>query len=313
MKQEMLITQISPDQVGEFISESFYLELTENFHQKFPTEVKSVMLSRTAVETVLSGENVSGIKFMNGLEDANDPSSRMLVLIPCNYTITASLPNSIINQHGFMTNTGEVISLERTWQVLFNHVLNYKKLDPVMAYTQINRGSFLGRVRLIETLDAVDCDQFIYHFGYLIEENLLYKPVIQPANGVKMYTEQAMPCPGTSGCPAVTTSNDPCALTRITTAMLGTEAEGQLNTLRAFRDKILTDKFSGVEVEKYYTISASLLEAIDKTPNQGAIFKGLYDKYIATSLNAITQNDEETAFVLFQEAMQHLTETYLYQ
>ncbi|WDZ98689.1 hypothetical protein [Mucilaginibacter sp. SJ] len=313
MKQEMLITQISPDQVGEFISESFYQELTENFQQKFPTEVKSVMLSRTAVETVLNGENISGIKFMNGLEDANDPSSRMLVLIPCNYTVTASLPNSIINQHGFMTNTGETISLERTWQVLFNHVLNFKKLDPVMGYTQINRGSFMGRVRLSEFLKNTACDDFIYHFGHLMEENLPYKLIIQPSDGMRMYVEQAMPCPGTAGCPAVTTSNDPCALTRITTTMLGTEAEGQLNTLRAFRDKILTDKLSGVEVEKYYTISASLLEAIDKTPNQEAIFKGLYDKYIATSLNAINQNDEETAFLVFQEAMQHLTETYLYQ
>ncbi|AYL97970.1 hypothetical protein [Mucilaginibacter celer] len=140
MKQEMQISQISPDQVGEFISESFYQELTENFQQKFPTEAKSVMLSRAALETVLSSDNVSGIKFMNGLADANDPSSRILVLIPCNYTVTATLPNSIINPNGFMTNTGEVISLERTWQVLFNHVLNYKKLDPEMGYTQINRG-----------------------------------------------------------------------------------------------------------------------------------------------------------------------------
>jgi hypothetical protein len=130
---------------------------------------------------------------------------------------------------------------------------------------------------------------------------------------MEMYVEQSMPCPGSSGCPAVTTSNDPCALTQITTAMLGSGAESQLNLLRTFRDKILTDKFNGVEVEKYYTISASLLEAIDKTQNKEAIFKCLYDKYIATSLNAISQNDEETAFVLFQEAMQHLTETYLYQ
>ncbi len=313
MKQEMLITQISPDQVGEFISESFYQELTENFHQKFPTEVKSVMLSRTAVETVLNGENVSGIKFMNGLEDANDPSSRMLVLIPCNYTVTASLPNSIINQHGFMTNTGKVISLEKTWQVLFNHVLNFKKLDPAMAYTLINRGSFMGRVLLTEFLAATACDNIIYHFGYLVEENLPYKLIIQPADGIKMFGEMSVPCPGGAGCPTVTTSNDPCALTRITTNMLGTEAEGQLNILRVFRDKILTDKFSGVEVEKYYTISASLLEAIDKTQNKEAIFKDLYDNYIATSLNAISQNDEETAFLLFQEAMQHLTETYLYQ
>jgi hypothetical protein len=313
MKHEILTTQISPEQVGEFISESFYQELTENFQQKFPSEVRSVMLSRLAVETVLSGENVSGIKFMNGLNDANDPSSRMLVLIPCNYTVTASLPNSIINQHGFITNTGEIISLERTWQVLFNHVLNFKKLDPEMGYTKINRGAFMGKVLLTEFLTATTCNSIIYHFGYLAEENLPYKLIIQPADGIKMFGEMSIPCPGGAGCPTVTTSNDPCALTRITTTMLGTETEGQLNTLRAFRDKILTDKFSGAEVEKYYTISASLLEAIDKIQNKEVIFKGLYDKYIATSLNAINQNDEDTAFVLFQEAMQHLTETYLYQ
>jgi hypothetical protein len=182
-----------------------------------------------------------------------------------------------------------------------------------MSYTQINRGAFIGKILLTEFLAATTCDSIIYHLGYLVEENLPYKLIIQPADGIKMFGEMSLPCPGSSGCPAVTTSNDPCALTRITTTMLGTEAEGQLNTLRAFRDKILTDKFSGVEVEKYYTISASLLEAIDKTPNQEAIFKGLYDKYIATSINAINQNDEGTAFLLFREAMEHLTETYLYQ
>ncbi|AYL97971.1 hypothetical protein HYN43_022945 [Mucilaginibacter celer] len=128
-----------------------------------------------------------------------------------------------------------------------------------------------------------------------------------------MYTEQAVPCPGTAGCPAVTTSNDPCALTRITTTMLGTQAEGQLNVLRSFRDKILTEHFSGAEVEKYYTISASLLEGIEKVADKDAVFKDLYNKYIATSINAINQNDEATAFALFREAMQHLTEMYLYQ
>jgi len=311
MKQEMLITQISPDQVGEFISESFYQELTENFQQKFPTEVQSVRLNRAAVEIVLNGENVSGIKFMNGLKDANDPSSRMLVLMPCNYTVTASLPNSIINQHGFMTNTGEVISLERTWQVLFNHVLNLKKVDPNVGYTKINRGSFMGRKILITLIDNTIGDDLVYHFGYDIEMGYPYKTVIHPEHSVFLIGDQSYPCPGSTGCPG--SGTDPCALTRITTAMLGTEAEGQLNTLRVFRDKILSDKFNGAEVEKYYTISASLLEAIDKEQNKEAIFKGLYEKYIATSINAINENDEETAYGLFQEAMQHLAETYLYQ
>lgn len=308
----MLSTQISPEQVGGFISENLYKELTEDFQKKFPSEIRSVTLSRLAVETVLNEDNVSGIKFMNGLEDVNDPSSRILVLIPGNYTVTNSLPNSIINKNGFMTNTGERISLEKTWQVLFNHVLNFKKLEPTAHYTQINRGSFMGQVRLNEFLNATDCNTFIYHFGYSAVENLPYKLIIQPSDGMNMFIEIAAPCPGSAGCPS-STSSDPCALTRIATNFAGKEADGQLNVLRGFRDKILQDKFTGAEIEKYYTISASLLEAIDKEQNKAVIFKEIYDKYIQTSITSINNNDEATAYNLFQEAMQHLTDAYLYQ
>ncbi|WDF77525.1 hypothetical protein PQ469_26930 [Mucilaginibacter sp. KACC 22773] len=312
MKTEMLSTVLDPTTVGEFITESFYKELTEDFQKKFPSEIRSVSLSRLAVEAVLKEDNVSGIKFMNGLEDANDPSSRILVLIPANRTVTNSLPNSIINKNGFMTNTGERISLERTWQVLFNHVMNFKKLEPTAHYTKINRGSFMGQVRLNEFLNTTDCSTFIYHFGYLKGEDLPYKLIIQPSDGMNMYIEMSAPCPGSTGCPA-STSSEPCALTRIATNFAGKEADNQLNVLRGFRDKILQEKFNGAEIEKYYTISASLLEAIDKEQNKAVIFKEIYDKYIQTSITSINNNDEATAYSLFQEAMQHLTDTYLYQ
>jgi len=308
----MLSTVLDPTTVGEFITESYYRELALNFGAKFSSEARFVNLSKSAVETVLSDSNASGIKFMNGLTDVNDPSSRILVLIPANYAMNNSLPNAIINKAGFITNTGEVISLEKTWQVLFNHVLNFKKLDAGMHYTKINRGSFFGRVRLTELLNATECKSFIYHFGYIIEENLPYKPMIQPENEITMYLEEALPCPGSPSCPK-TGSSDPCALTRIATNFAGTEADGQLNVLRGFRDKILQDKFTGTEIEKYYTISASLLEAIDKEQNKAVIFKEIYDKYIQTSVTSINNNDEATAYSLFQEAMQHLTDTYLYQ
>jgi len=307
----MLSTVLDPTTVGEFITENLYQELAQNFRTKFPSETRFVNLSKSAVETVLSDSNVSGIKFMNGLTDVNDPSSRILVLIPTNYTMNNSLPNAVIKKDGFITNTGEVISLEKTWQVLFNHVLNLKKLDAGMHYTKINRGSFLGRKLLTALAEEAVNDNLIYTFGYNIEMNYPYKALIYPETNAFYIGDQSYPCPGSSGCP--TTGKDPCALTRIATNFADKEADGQLNVLRGFRDKILQEKFNGAEIEKYYTISASLLEAIDKEQNKAVIFKEIYDKYIQTSIASINNNDEATAYSLFQEAMQHLTDTYLYQ
>jgi hypothetical protein len=311
MQSKIPVSKINPEQVGKFITESYYQELVQNFEDKFPSEAGSVMLSKSSIETALSDKNASGIKFMNGLEDANVPSSRLLVLMPVNYTMNSSLPNALINKNGFMTNTGAVISLEKTWQVLFNHVLNFKKLDLSAHYTKINRGSFLGRNVLIELVNKTDGDNLIYNFGYNMEMNYPYKALIHPENNLFLIVDQSFPCPGSSGCPK--TDSDMCALTHIATNFAGNEAEGQLNVLRAFRDKILRDKFNGTEIEKYYTISASLLEAINKEQSHEIIFKGIYDKYIKTSIDSIKHHDEVTAYALFQEAMQHLTDTYLYQ
>jgi hypothetical protein len=306
------ITKIEPQCIGAFINQDRYQELAQNFNHNFPGEVNQVTLSKSALKSVLHDATVSGIKFMNGLENANDPSSRMLVLIPGNYTSIGSLPNSIIKTDGFLTNEGNNISLEKTWQVLFNHVLNFKRIDASANYTRINRGSFMGREILTELVNQAESDNLIYHFGYDVENNYPYKALIQSGINGSLIGDESYPCPGSEGCPKGT-MEEMCALTRITTNLAGGEAEGQLNVLRAFRDKLLQEKFSGVEIEKYYTISASLLEAIDKEQNQQVIFKGLYDKYIKTSLNSLAHNDEETAYTLFQEALEHLTKTYLYQ
>jgi hypothetical protein len=312
MKTATLSTTISPAQVGALITESTYTELAENFKEKFPLEKPFVNLSKSAIEAILQDDSVSGIKFMNGLENANDPSSRMLVLMPANYTMNSSIPNAVIKKDGFMTNAGTIISLEKTWQVLFNHVLNYKKIDASVHYTRINRGSFLGRDLLTSLVEKAGNDNLVYTFGYNIEMNYPYKALIYPETNAFYIGDMSHPCPGSEGCPTTTTT-ETCALTRIATNFGGNEAETQLNVLRAFRDKILKDKLDGTEVEKYYTISASLLESIDQKQNQQVIFKEIYDKYIQTSITSLNNNDEATAYILFQEAMQHLTDTYLYQ
>lgn len=311
MIQTIPTSEFNPCYAGEFITESYYHELVRNFNSKFPSEVASVMISKAVIETALSGNNVSGIKFMNGLENAHDPSSRMLVLIPGNFTTNNNLPNSVINKSGFLTNNGTVISLERTWEVLFNHVLNYKTLDSDMHYTRINRGSFLGRERLLTLVNDSNCNDFIYHFGYVIEDNLPYKPIIQPANGLKMFVEQSVPCPGGAGCPDV--MSIPCAITYIATMFAGKESENQLSVLRSFRDKLLQNKFSGIEIEKYYSISASLLEAISREENKESIFKDIYNKYLKPSVEQLNQNDEASAYLLFTEVIDHLTNEYLFQ
>lgn len=310
MKAEITTAKTNPGSVGEFITECVYLELVQNFRTKFPSEPQFVNLSRAAIETVLNNGEASGIKFMNGLRRADDPSSRMLILIPGNYTSTNYLPNSIIKRSGFIINTGAAISLQKTWQVLFNHVLNYKSLDPALHYTKINRGAFFGRLCLTELLNSTSCDNFIYHFGYQTAGDLAYKPIIQPASGIKMYIDQSMPCPGSPGCP---TGFDPCAITHLSMLFAGHESETQLSVLRNFRDNLLMRKFKGVEIEKYYTISASLMEAISNHQNKEAIFKNLYQKYLKPAVEHLNRNDEAGAYKLFTEVIDHLSNEYLFQ
>jgi hypothetical protein len=305
------ITKIEPQCIGGFINPDRYQELTQNFRSSFSGEVASVTITKSAMQAVLSDVEVSGIRFMNGLEDANDPASRILVLIPGNYTSAGSLPNVIVKAEGFLTNKGNNISLEQTWEVLFNHVLNFKRIDAGAHYTKINRGSFLGRNLLTELVNKTKGDHLIYHFGYDIENNYPYKALIQSKVNGSLIGDQSYPCPGSSGCPSLT--EEMCALTRIITNFAGDDAEGQLDVLRAFRDKLLQNKLGGIKIEKYYTISASLVEVIDQEPNRDIILKGIYDMYIKASLESLMRNDEETAYSLFREALEYLTETYLYQ
>ncbi len=307
--QSALISTFDPRYAGEFIAESYYHELVRNFRNRFSDQITSVTIAKSALESILIDDNVSGIKFMNALEDPYDPSTRFLVLIPANHTVNDRLPNSIIKKSGYLKSDGTFISLKRTWEVLFNHVLNYKRLDPEIHYTRINRGNFFGRERIKELLNATDSESFIYHFGYAIEADLPFKPIVQPSNGFKMFLEECCPCPGSPLCKG----SEVCALTYLSEKFSGGKESAQLGVLRSFRDKLLNDKISGLEVEKYYTISASLLEAINNHENKEDIFKNLYDKYLRPSVEYLNGNDEQSAYLLFTEVLEYLTEEYLFQ
>ena len=169
----------------------------------------------------------------------------------------------------------------------------------------------MGRNILTELVSKAKGDMLIYHFGYDIENNYPYKALIQPeANGIPI-GDESYPCPGSSGCPK--SVEEMCALTRIITNLVDNDPDGQLNELRAFRDKLLQNSLSGAEIEKYYTISASLLETIDMEPNHDLIYEGIYQAYIKPSLHSLANHNEEAAYILFREALEHLTTTYLYQ
>src|SRR3954470_13782245 len=92
--------------IGEIINNAYALQLINGFREKYPEEVSTLLIeSITLFNAVKDLLNVSGIRFMYGMGSANDPASKVLLLMPCNVTSTHQLiPNVIVQPHGYLNN-----------------------------------------------------------------------------------------------------------------------------------------------------------------------------------------------------------------
>ncbi|MBS1662425.1 MAG: hypothetical protein JST68_15380 [Bacteroidetes bacterium] len=111
--------------IGEYISHDYYLSLVNGYNQQHPTEQKSVFISKQSIlETLDQFPNVSGIRFMYGQKEGAAPTSRTVVLMPCNDTSTdRPVPNLILTPLGYLTDTKERLSLNQCWD-LFDRYVN---------------------------------------------------------------------------------------------------------------------------------------------------------------------------------------------
>ena len=104
-----------------------------------------------------------------------------------------------------------------------------------------------------------------------------------------------------------------CVATYISN-MFEADTDGQLNILRTFRDELLNhDSYNGATIEKYYTISASVMDGLKKDADKELILNKLHADYFYKSIANLKAENKERAFELFEECMQYLTDRYLLQ
>jgi hypothetical protein len=131
MPQETVLSSIKrkpASLIGAPISAQETAQLKKAFAEKYPSQVPSVFISKELILNSMAGvSNVSGILFSFGLNEAGDPSSRSIVIIPCRDKQnggSAIIP--VIHDRGYLCDNGGQIDFERLLTILANHVTDFK-------------------------------------------------------------------------------------------------------------------------------------------------------------------------------------------
>ena len=304
--------------VGEIIDSHYAQQLIGGFKEKFPGEVSVISIeSKTIFDSVKDIPNVSGIRFMYGMRSADDPASKVILLIPCNNTSTRlPVPNTIVQPEGYLDNKGERVGLKRTWELLYNHAVHYAKLQPEIKFNKIFRGVFFGIDALTSLLKKdTEAHSVNYHFGFdenITDPPLRYKAVLTPLHidgtSFNMDFDTGSVCPPFCGDP------DPCAISDVVNGNAPvSEIEKELNIYRGFRDEyFLRSPVNGPLIEMYYYISPALIEAIANTGRAKEIYHGLYHNQVRQCNELIEKGKYEEAKTLFEQTMERLMKEYLY-
>src|SRR5450631_1545390 len=176
------------ESVGEVIDTDYALQLIRGFAEKFPGEVSWISIdTATIFASVKNLSNVSGIRFMYGMELVGDPASKIILLIPCNDTSGGlGIPNTIVAPEGYLNNKGERVGLKRTWELLYNHAIHYAGLLPEIKFSHIFRGDYFGIASLTGLLkEDRRAHSIQYHFGFdvnITDPALRHKPVLNPVD-----------------------------------------------------------------------------------------------------------------------------------
>lgn len=311
----------SAELTGEIIDSAYALELIRGFGERFPGEVAKVFIeSATIFDVVKDLPNVSGIRFMYGMESTGDPASKVILLIPCNTTSAhRPIPNTIVQPQGYLNNRGERVSLKRTWQLLYNHAVHYAGLLPEVKFKKIVRGAFFGIDSLKVLLqEYTNAHGMHYHFGWdetITDLTLQHKPVLHPlhANGTgyDVYMDFGSLCPPT--CPGPVTDPECIALQSAKYSSVA-EPEQGLNVFRNFRNRyFLANPENGPLVEMCYYVSPALSEAIADTGKAKEIYAAIYDNVGAACNKLIAEGKYEEVKMLYEQTMDDLMKTYLFR
>ena len=303
--------------IGEIIDSTYALQLIQGFRQKFPSEVSSIFIESYIIfNAVKDLPHVSGIRFMYGMESVNDPTSKVILLIPCDTTSDhRPIPNTIVQPQGYLNNRGERVSLKRTWQVLYNHAVHYAGLLPEVKFRKIVRGVFFGIDALKALLqEYTNAHGIHYHFGWddvtpgiEAQHKAVLHPVHANGTGYGIYMDFGSICP--TSCypppkpekPASTPDADNIPFFDL------------LPHKYSHGDKPSTDDdpATGPLIEMCYYVSPALEEAIAGTGKAAEIYTALYDRELRSCNLLIEEGKYEAARILFEQTMDDLMKTYL--
>jgi hypothetical protein len=197
-----------PQTVGSIISYDYYQYLIQGYAEQHPTEQKSAFIPKEFIlETLEKFPVVTGLRFMYGQKEGADPGSRTIVLMACdNSTVDRHVPNIILRPNGYLTDTGDRVSLDECWDLLTRHVDRMCSLMPEQTRKTVPRGCFFGINTVKQLLDTPGCAGIQYHFGYNSVPKILsdhYETVMEAVDvkrqSLNIFVEDGTRCPTACG------------------------------------------------------------------------------------------------------------------
>jgi hypothetical protein len=308
--------------VGQLISAEEFQSLKTGFATTFPTEAGAVFLSKQIIlDCIASYPGLSGISFRYGLTDVNDPQSRKILLVPCEHTSDAAgIPEHLLFRAGYISNDGELVSLEQCWTLFGNHVERAYNGKHHSVLGRIHRGYFWGIDRIRELLNHDQCGGLIFHFGYNTTHPLpgrRHQQVLEVADkdgqGLQVYMEYGQchpPCDLEPRPPGGGVGTTGICIVQELAGRFGEEE--QLNKLRAFRDDYMLEQAGGYAYhEMYYYLSVPVVKAIQARPDHAQIWHDLYHNELQAVLALIDEQKMEEVLHLYRSIMQNLLHTYV--
>jgi hypothetical protein len=304
------VIRIQPENVGKQISKEQRDFLLTHFKDTFPDKTSSLELSKSLLSYILTESGVSGIRFMYGKRDSSK-SETCIVLMPCGYDYKGDGIPNIILQENYFLHTGEQVSIEETWKILFNHVMHEHRLNPSLNVKKIHRGDYWGINRLMDFINYQEAASLRFSFGYSPLECDFTQgihPVLEAMdinkNILDIFMDFTGPCPTSCVDPI-----EPCIATNVMKIISQYESEEELNILRQFRDDLWFSP-NGHLVELYYHTSPVLTTAIDQLENKEEIYKSIYYNSLKPCFEAINAQDDHKTCELFVQSFKNLANTY---
>lgn len=192
--------------IGEYISRDYYQYLIEGYDRQHPTEQKAVFIAKAIILAALDEfPTASGLRFLYGLRDGDQESSRTIVLMACNGTpADRLLPNLIMAPEGYLTNSGEKVSFSECWEMFSRYVQRMSSLMAELPINEIPRACFYGINSLRALLEEKECAGINYHFGYnrdIPNVTERYQAVLEAVNqrreSLGIFVDNGQLCPPT--------------------------------------------------------------------------------------------------------------------